>query len=271
MTSQAGKLIRLNRILPGGGRKALVVAFDHGFTVGPIPGTENPLAKARTFVNAGVDGVLVSPGAFKHYVEPFLAPRAPALLMRLDWTNVWYRPGAVTGQYASCIAAGVEDAVRNGADAVVTYLFFGSGDPAVEAAEMAKNAAVNRECERYGLVHVVESMARGANVSNYADPEWIALHTRIAAELGADLIKTDYTGDPATMRPIVENCPAPILIAGGPKKSTDDDSLALFRETVEAGAAGVICGRNIFQSGDATGFLARARQALDAQAQSAGR
>ncbi len=115
--------MRLNRILPGGGRKALIVAFDHGFTVGPIPGTENPLQKVRTFVEAGVDGVLLTPGAFKRYIEPFLKPRAPALLMRLDWTNVWYRPAAVKGEYSSNLAASVEDAVRNGADAVVSYFF----------------------------------------------------------------------------------------------------------------------------------------------------
>ena len=260
---QSGKAIRLNRILPGNGKKALIVAFDHGFTVGPIPGTENPLEKVRTFVDAKVDGVLLTPGAFTQYIEPFLKPRAPALLMRLDWTNVWYRPGAVKGDYSSCLAATVEAAVRNGADAVVTYLFFGAGDPAVETAEMAKNATVNRECERYGIPHVVESMARGKNVSDPADPAWIALHTRMASELGADLIKTDYTGDPATMRAIVESCPTPILIAGGPRKASDDDSLALFHGAVEAGAAGVICGRNIFQSGNAAEFLARARKALD--------
>ena len=61
---QSGKAIRLNRILPGDGKKALIVAFDHGFTVGPIPGTENPLEKVRTFVDAKVDGVLLTPGAF---------------------------------------------------------------------------------------------------------------------------------------------------------------------------------------------------------------
>jgi DhnA family fructose-bisphosphate aldolase class Ia len=65
------------------------------------------------------------------------------------------------------------------------------------------------------------------------------------------------------MRAIVESCPTPILIAGGPRKASDDDSLALFHGAVEAGAAGVICGRNIFQSGNAAEFLARARKALD--------
>ena len=258
-----GKAVRLNRIFRAPSKRALIVAFDHALMLGPIAGTEDPAPQIRKFGACGVDGVLVSLGTLKNCLSAFLTPDPPAVIARLDWTNVWRRPGAAqTGEYRSPLVARVEDAVRLGADAVVTYMFMGSGDPAADAEEVAKNADVNRQCERLGVPHVIESMARGREVLDPADPQWVRLHTRIASELGADLIKTDYTGDMESMREIVRACPTPILLAGGPRQGGDDQSLAMVRSAVEAGAAGVIFGRNVFQADDMAAFLARARVLL---------
>ena len=246
--SDIGKKIRLNRILPRSGARALVVAYDHALMLGPIPGTEQPADQIRRFVEAGVDGLLLAPGTLRNCGESLLAQKAPAVIARLDWTNVWYRQNAAaSGEYRSCAVAAVEDAVRYGADAVVTYLLLGSGDPALDAAEMRKNAQVTRACERYGMPHVIESMARGAEVPNPSDPVWIRRHTRMAYELGADLIKTDYTGDAESMSSVVEGCPAPILAAGGPRMASDEQVLEMIGGVAAAGCAGVIFGRNIFQ------------------------
>lgn len=152
--------------------------------------------------------------------------------------------------------------MRYGADAVITYLLLGSGDAMREAEEVRKNAEVTRACERLGIPHVIESMARGAEAPNPYAVEWVRRHTRMAAELGADLIKTDYTGDASTMQSVVECCPVPVLAAGGPRGGSDADALALFRGVAAAGAAGVIFGRNIFQADDLPAFIAQARQAL---------
>ncbi|MCX6622723.1 MAG: hypothetical protein NTY38_16980 [Acidobacteria bacterium] len=261
--SSTGKRIRLNRIFGTPGSRALIVAYDHALMLGPIEGTEAPAAKIARFVEAGVDGILMSLGTLRGCVDSLMVPDPPAVIARLDWTNVWYRPGAAqSGEYRSCLVAGIEDALRYGADAVVTYMFLGSGDPAVDAAEIAKNAQVAQECDRLGLPHIIESMARGKDVPDPCDPGWIRRHTRMASELGADLIKTDYTGDPQSMRGVVERCPTPILLAGGPRQASDDGGLSLVRGAAEAGAAGVIFGRNVFQADDMKLFLEQARALL---------
>src|ERR1019366_9197079 len=112
-----------------------------------------------------------------------------------------------------------DDALRNGADAVLTYLFVGTGDWEFEGKEIARNAEVARECERLGIPLIVETLARGKAAANPTSPEWIKLHTRMAAEIGADVIKTEYTGDVATMRDVVSICPIPILVLGGERRS----------------------------------------------------
>lgn len=261
--SSTGKRIRLNRIFRTPGSRALIVAYDHALQLGPIEGTENPAAQVARFVEAGVDGILMSLGCLRECADALAVARPPAVIARLDWTNVWYRDGAArSGEFRSCLVASVEDALRYGADAVVTYMFLGSGDPAVDAAEVAKNAQVAQACDRFGLPHVIESMARGREVPDPCDPGWIRRHTRMASEIGADLIKTDYTGDPQSMRSVVERCPTPVLLAGGPRQASDDGGLALVRGAAEAGAAGVIFGRNVFQADDMGRFIRSSRELL---------
>lgn len=258
-----GKAIRLNRIFRTPSSKALIVAYDHAQMLGPIAGTEQPVPMIRRLAAARVDAILVSLGGLRNSAEAFLVPDAPAIIARLDWTNLWYRQqSAATGDYASCLVGQVEDAVRRGADAVLTYMFMGSGDAEQEAREIAKNAEVSRAAERLGVPHIIESMARGKYVENPADVTWVKLHTRIASEIGADLIKTDYTGDAASLREVVEGCPTPVLVAGGPKAGSDEQALAMVAAVAEAGAAGVIFGRNVIQAEDLEGFLAGARRRL---------
>ncbi len=262
MTS-TGKAIRLNRIFRTQPSKALIVAYDHAQMLGPIAGTETPVPMIRRLAAARVDAILVSLGALQYSTRAFLVPDAPAIIARLDWTNVWYRKDAAkTGKYASCLVGQVEDAVRYGADAVVTYMFMGSGDAEHEAREIAKNAEVSRAAERFGVPHIIESMARGKDVANPYDVSWVKLHTRIASELGADLIKTDYPGDADGLREVVEACPTPVLVAGGPKTGGDEQALAMVSAVAKAGAAGVIFGRYVIQAEDMEGFLAGARQRL---------
>ena len=99
--SQTGKSIRLNRIFRSASKRALIVAYDHALMLGPIPGTEDPAPYLRRFAACGVDGVLVSLGTLRNCVDAFLAPQPPAVIARLDWTNVWHRAGNV-GSASPC-------------------------------------------------------------------------------------------------------------------------------------------------------------------------
>lgn len=265
--SDCGKKIRLRRVLGKPGARALVVAFDHALPLGLIPGTEDPIAQIERFAEAGADAVLLNLGMIRQFVESAPPVELPSFIARIDWTTVWavMRDGG-KGELRSVLLAHPEDALRQGADAVVTYMVIGSGNADFESKEIARTAEVARECERVGIPLIVETLARGREVENPGDPKWLKLHTRMAVELGADAIKTDYSGDADSMRSVVEGCPLPILVLGGSRHASDQDALAVVRGVVESGAAGVLFGRNVFQAQNMRSFLQQARAILDAGA-----
>jgi len=262
--SHCGKKLRLRRILGRSARRALIVAFDHALVLGPIPGTENPVGQIQRFAEAKVDAILLNLGLIRQFADSSCRVEIPPFIARIDWTTLWavLRDGG-RGELYSSMLARPEDALRHGADAVLTYMVVGTGDAEFESKEVARTAEVARECERVGIPLIVESLARGPNVNNPNDRKWLNLHTRMAAELGADAVKTDYSGDPDSMRAVVEGCPIPILVLGGSRQATDEHALDVVRGAVLAGAAGVFFGRNVFQADDMHSFLRQARAILD--------
>jgi DhnA family fructose-bisphosphate aldolase class Ia len=261
--SQSGKEIRLRRILFSN-RRSLVIAFDHPLVHGPIPGTENPAPQIARFIDGKADAVLLNLGSFRYLNEiPEDACAFPSLIARLDWTTALGTPAINPAlEFHSCMVGHPEDALRAGADAVITFLVLGSGDSDFEKEEIRRVGAVARECEQLGIPLIVESLARGKNARNLNDPEWLKLHSRVAAELGADLIKTEYTGDPETMRKVIDACPIPILVLGGTRTGSDDDIVRVTQGIVDSGAAGVFFGRNVFQSDDIPGLMQRLHAVL---------
>ena len=243
------------------------MAFDHALVLGPIPGTEDPLKQIGRFAEADVDAILLNIGLIRQFAHSGLSIAIPPLIARIDWTTVWavMRDGG-KGELRSSLIARPEEALRHGADAVLTYLVVGTGDADFEAKEIARNAEVARECERVGIPLIVECLARGKQVQNPGEAKWLNLHTRLAVELGADAVKTDYSGDAESMRSVVQGCPVPILVLGGSRQSSDEDALAVVRGAVSAGAAGVLFGRNVFQSDNMRAFLQQARAILDVPA-----
>jgi DhnA family fructose-bisphosphate aldolase class Ia len=258
--SDFGKQMRLNRIIRTN-RKTLVVAFDHPVIFGLIPGTENPHQQIRTFADNGADAVLMNLGMVRMAGQGLLNERAPALIVRLDWTTAWTAAASGAALHSELVVQ-PEQALSYGADAVMTYLFVGTGDNEFETREIKRNADVARECERLGIPLIVETLARGKGLTNPNSAEWLKLHTRIAVELGADVLKTDYTGDVETMRDVVQTCPAPILVLGGAQKP-EAEVMKIVKGAVAAGAAGLTFGRNVFQSSDVVGTLRKLRAALD--------
>ena len=241
-----------------------MVAFDHALVLGPIPGTEDPLGQIGRFARADVDGILLNLGLLRQLARAEIDCRLPPFIARIDWTTVWSaiaNDGA--GQLRSTLLARPEEALRHGADAVLTYMVVGTGDDDFASKEIARTADIARECERVGIPLIVESLARGKQVQDHRDAKWLNLHTRMAMELGADAVKTDYAGDPDVMRKVIEGCRIPILVLGGSKDGSDEDALEVVRGAVLAGAAGVFFGRNVFQAEDMDSFLLQARAVLD--------
>lgn len=265
-----GKAIRVKRILRPG-RGTLVVAFDHPLVLGPIPGTLDPASQIRRFVRARADAVLLNMGALRYFADAIEAEHVPGLIARLDWTtafdeNAKKRPGG----FQTCLVAHPEEALKAGADAVITFLVVGSGDAQFDKKEIRRVGRLARQCESAGIPLIVESIARGAQVSNPREPKWLTLHTRIAAELGADLIKTESADSLEALRAVITACPLPILVLGGSRSGSDDDVLNTVRDIMESGAAGVFFGRNIFQADNMIELLQRIRALLAAKSAAQG-
>ena len=257
-----GKSNRLRRILKPD-RGSLVVAFDHPLVLGPIPGTVNPARQIARFIEGKADALLLNLGMMRYVAEAAPEYNLPGLIARLDWTTALGTHRKISSTaFRSCLVAQPEEALRLGADAVIVFLVVGSGDADFDRDEIQRVAEVSRECEQLGVPLIVESLARGPSVPDPQDPEWLLLHTRIAAELGADVIKTENTGDPESMRRVVDSCPIPILVLGGSRSDSDADVLSVVSDIVQAGAAGVFFGRNVFQAKNIQALMERIHLAL---------
>jgi DhnA family fructose-bisphosphate aldolase class Ia len=192
------------------------------------------------------DGVLLTPGQAKACREQLRKTHSPALLIRVDWTNLFQSNVETEGYVPVCSP---HDASRLGGVGVVAYLFWGYESGKVRDANIRNIAELARHCDRAGMPLVVEAMARGKLVkSSKIDPELTKIAVRMAGELGADIIKADYTGDIDSFREVVNISPIPVMIAGGPEMNTPRQVLQTAADALAAGAVGVFFGRNVFQA-----------------------
>jgi fructose-bisphosphate aldolase/2-amino-3,7-dideoxy-D-threo-hept-6-ulosonate synthase len=141
----------------------------------------------------------------------------------------------------------VEEVIRLGADAVSIHLNIGSKE---EPEMLQKLGIISDQCDEWSVPLVAMMYPRGENVKDPHDPGIVAHAARIGAEGGADMVKTVYTGDIDSFRNVVKSCPVPIVIAGGPKATSDTEIMQLCYDAMEAGAKGITFGRNIFQHKD---------------------
>ncbi len=106
------------------------------------------------------------------------------------------------------------------------------------------------KCDEWGIPLLAMMYPRGKKVRSEYDVDVVKHAARIGAELGADIVKTNYTGSPETFKEVVEGCPVPVIIAGGPKMDSEKELLEMIEGSLEAGGKGVAIGRNVFQSQD---------------------
>jgi len=228
---------RLGRIFRPSGR-ALIVAMDHGLLDGPCRGLENPAEIISQIVAGGADAVLTSYGIARRFARELARI---GLILRVDGgaTSLGPMDGPPSLLYR------VEDALRLGADAIAMNGFPGAPH---------EQASLENITQAVGLAHpwglpVMAEMVPGGfdSPSEWRTVENIALAVRVAAELGADFIKTPYTTD---FEQVTEPCYVPVVILGGAKRGNERAMLADIKAAIDAGAAGVAIGRNIFQASD---------------------
>lgn len=232
-----GKDIRLERIMDRRKNRAVIVPMDHGVTVGPIEGIRNMRDMVDFVAEGGANAVLGHMGLPLHGHRQY--GEDVGLLLHLSGSTVWG-----PDPNAKVLVNSVERAVKMGADGVSIHVNIG----AQEEPDMLKDfGAVAREAMDWGMPLLAMMYTRGPGIDDENDAEYVKHAARIAAELGADLVKVPYTGSPESFETVIEGCPIPVLIAGGEKVETDRDILEMVEASVDAGGAGVSIGRNVFQ------------------------
>jgi putative autoinducer-2 (AI-2) aldolase len=223
---------RLSRIFDPKSGRTLMLAFDHGYIMGPTSGLER-MDLAIPPLLPHVDCLMCTRGALKTCIPP---ETNKPLVLRCS-------TGATILKELSneVIGVAVEDAVRINAAAVTCQVYIGGP---FEKETLANLACLINEGNRYGIPTLgVTAVGREL----VRDSRYLGLACRVIAELGAHFVKTYYC-EPG-FDEVVAGTPDPIVIAGG-KKIPELDALKMAHKAVDQGALGVDMGRNIFLAED---------------------
>lgn len=221
---------RMHRLLRPDGR-ILIVAMDHTvFLEAPVAALATYGATVRRAVAGGADAFMAPLGSIERYADDF----GPAAVIA----------SLTTGDHSLSVAVGRAAAL--GADAVKCMVWPFTGDDSLDRAHL-----IAAEAARHGLPFIAEPIPGGFAAVDKHTPDLIAAGARMAAEAGADIVKTLYTGSPATMRLVVEYASVPVVVLGGAPKDSLRDLYAEVRDAVvEAGCAGAAIGANIWRAAD---------------------
>jgi putative autoinducer-2 (AI-2) aldolase len=221
---------RLSKIIKPKDGRTVMLAVDHGYFMGPTSGLE----QLDTMVNPLLpfaDTLMLTRGALRNYIAPTC--EVPIVLRVSGGTSIIGKELLHEGTVVS-----IEDAIRLNASGVAYSILVG--------AEFERDTILGMtryidDAERYGIP-VIAVTAVGKEMVR--DARYMSLASRMAAELGAHIVKTYFVKG---FEKVIESCPVPVVIAGG-KKQPEDEALKMAYDAIHAGAIGVDMGRNIFQS-----------------------
>ena len=222
---------RLRRFIRADGR-TLMLAVDHGYFMGPTRRLENPRTTIEPLL-PHTDAVMLTRGVLRNCLDP--GADTPFVLRVSGGASILNEDISNEVQTTS-----VRHAVQLNASAMALSIFVGS---AHEHQTLAALGHLVNEGEELGMP-VLAVTAVGKELEK-RDARYLGLATRIAAELGAHVVKTYYCDD---FRKVVEGCPVPLVVAGGPKLETELDVFQLTYDAIHDGAVGVDMGRNIWQN-----------------------
>lgn len=233
-----GKTIRMERIINRDTKRTVIAPMDHGVSIGPVKGIVNMDDTIESISQGGADAVLMHKGIVEQGHRGY--GKDLGLIIHLSAsTSLSPDPNK------KVLVTSVEKAIQLGADAVSVHVNIGSeteSDMLVELGEVAET------CSYWGIPLLAMMYPRGQKVENEHDVDMVKHAARVGSELGVDIVKTNYTGNPETFKEVVDGALVPVVIAGGPKVETDEDLLEMVHDSLTVGGAGVAFGRNLFQA-----------------------
>jgi predicted phospho-2-dehydro-3-deoxyheptonate aldolase len=248
-----GKDIRLKQLFRHSDR-LLIVPMDHGVTIGPVTGLEDIRSAVKSVASGGADAIIVHKGLVRHISE-FLGPSGCNLIVHLSASTVLSPEPNKKEMITS-----VEHAVELGAAAVSVHVNMGSNS---ETAMLKDLGIVAEKCCHWGIPLLAMMYVRDGTKESEYDATKIKHAARVAEEIGADIIKVNYSGSIGTFAEVVNGVHVPVIIAGGPKMDSIDNLMSMIRDALKAGSKGVAVGRNIFQDSNPALLTATIRRILD--------
>ncbi|MCC9706333.1 class I fructose-bisphosphate aldolase family protein [Streptomyces sp. MNU76] len=242
---KSGKPLRWRRLSLAGDDRHLLIPLDHSVSDGPVapPGQWEELLKA--LVAGGADGIVVHKGRART-LDPALL-RNCALVVHLSASTT-----CSADVDAKVLVGDVEEAVALGADAVSVHVNIGSD---TEGRQLADLGAVARSCDTWGMPLIAMVYPRGPRIENPHDPALLAHIVNVAADLGADMVKTSVALPLDRMAEVVAHSPIPVLAAGGPPDGSD--LIEYGTAVMAAGCRGLAVGRRVFSSASPASLVSR--------------
>lgn len=242
-----GMANRLSRIIQPKSGRTVMLAVDHGYFLGPTTGLEDA-RKTITPLLRYADSLMLTRGVLRNCVDP---KGAPPIVLRVSGGQSIL--GALSDEDRT---VAIEDAIRLNVAAMALSIYVGS--PHERQTLLALTDLID-DGQKHGIP-VLAVTAVGKEMAR--DARYLGLCSRIAAELGVQIVKTYFCED---FEQVVASCPVPIVIAGG-KKIEEHAALELAYNAVQAGAVGVDMGRNIFQSDSPVGMIKAVRSIVHRKA-----
>lgn len=221
---------RLSRLMPKG--HCLWLPIDHGYFLGPTTKLEKPGETVKPLLPY-CDAIFVTRGVLRNCIDP--NNDKPIILRVSGGTSIIGEDLTNEG-----ITTSIKEAVRLNVSAVGLSVFIGSK---YENQTLLNLSRLVNEAEEYG-VPVMAVTAVGKELEK-RDARYLALCCRIAAELGAKVVKTYWCEN---FEKVVEGCPVPVVMAGGPKVETELEVFEFVHDGMQKGAKGVNLGRNVWQN-----------------------
>jgi fructose-bisphosphate aldolase/2-amino-3,7-dideoxy-D-threo-hept-6-ulosonate synthase len=242
MSSRTGKRIRLARLIEAETGTCLICAIDHGMTSPRfLPGLYDTESRVKEAIAGGANVLMLGRGMARRYAGLFTRQTSLALMLTAS------AAGRPSGSVITPIGS-VEEALRIGADAVVVYTALGGENEPEMISYLSK---VAETCEFKGMPLIAEAEYPNAyqslkEMSHSLGPEYLKRNARLCAELGADIVKVNWSGDADSFGEIVRACGCPVVLAGGSLIS-DGELLERMQAARQVGAVGCSVGRNIFE------------------------